>query len=158
LKKLILLFFSLTFAFSLWAEYQIPRHGLTAHLGGVASLYEIEYNYRFLVKEKHAFSLSIAINSAAINVGFPLGINYTYGQKNQFFASIRFVLDVLLISFDEEVIVPSWAYFANLRVGYGREIVLFKQKCTLYAYVSPAINLISGKTLPWAGIGLTQYF
>ena len=158
MKKLLIFILTLTLTFSLWAENEIPRHGLTLHVGGAVAMFEYEYQYRFMVSDKHIFSASVAINSAAINIGFPVGFNYTYGQKNQFLVGIRFVPEVLLISFDDEVVVPSWSYLANLRLGYGREIVLFKQNYTLYAYLSPVINLLSGIALPWAGIGLTQYF
>jgi hypothetical protein len=157
MKKSLLLILTLILIFPLRAENSIPRHGVTAHIGGSLALVECEYQYRFIVKDKHAFSATVGINSAAVAIGFPIGINYTYGNKNQLLLGLRFIPSVLVISFDNDVEVPQWVYFANLRIGYGREITLFKQPCTLYAYVSPAANL-NGTFLPWAGIGLTQYF
>lgn len=157
MKKLLLLILTLILIFPLRAENNIPRHGLTAHIGGSLALVECEYQYRFIVRDKHTISATVGVNSAAVAIGFPIGINYTYGNKNQLLLGLRFVPDVLLISFDNEVEVPQWNYFANLRIGYGREIELFKQACTLFAYASPAVNL-NGTFFPWAGIGLTQYF
>jgi opacity protein-like surface antigen len=136
----------------------IPRHGLTSHIGGAAALSEFEYQYRFFVNDMHAFSACIAINSAGINIGFPLGFNYTYGQKNQLLVGVRFVPYILLLSFDEEVEVPFGWYLANFRIGYGRELLLFKQNYTLYAYLSPFMLLGSDRILPWAGLGLAYYF
>lgn len=158
MKKLILLFLALTLTFSLWANETIPRHGLSAHIGGALSLYECDYQYRFLVKDKHAISATVGINSAAINLGFPVGINYTYGTKNQLLLGVLFLPEVLLLSFDEEVVVPYWSYWANLRIGYGREIEIFKQSVTLSIYASPVVNLIYERVGFWAGIGFTQYF
>jgi hypothetical protein len=156
MKKLILLLLALTLSFSLFAENEIPRHGLTLHVGGAAAMCEFEYQYRFFVSDKHAFSASVAINTVGLNIGFPIGLNYTYGQKNQLLLGLRFVPNLFFSS--EDIGAPFWAYLANLRVGYGREIVLFKNNFTLYAYASPFISLESGVALPWAGIGLTYYF
>lgn len=140
------------------ADNKVPRHGLTAHIGGSLALVESEYQYRFIIRDKHTLSATAGINSMAITLGFPIGINYTYGQKNQLLLGLRFLPSVLIISFDDEIEVPTWIYFTNFRIGYGREIILFKQPCTLYAYASPAVNLVHGTIIPWAGIGLTQYF
>ena len=112
---IIILLFNSAFLFS-QTDRHIPRHGLAAHIGGVFSLYECEYQYRFLVNDNHAFSATFGINSAAIDIGFPVGINYTYGTKNQLLLGIRFVPAVLLLSFDEEVDIPSWNYFAIFRI------------------------------------------
>jgi hypothetical protein len=71
---------------------------------------------------------------------------------------IRFLPEVLLLSFDEEVVVPYWSYWANLRIGYGREFEILKHPLTLYIYISPVANLIFERVGFWAGIGLTQYF
>jgi opacity protein-like surface antigen len=147
----------LILAFVLRAD-DIPRHGLTSHIGGAAALSEFEYQYRFFVNDMHAFSACIAINTVGINIGFPLGFNYTYGQKNQLLVGVRFVPNIVLLSFDEEVEVPFWSHLANFRIGYGREFLLLKQNYTLYAYLSPFMRLGSGKILPWAGLGLAYYF
>ncbi len=158
MKKPILLILSLCLTFSLWAENEIPRHGLSTHIGGSLALVEYEYQYRFIVREKHAISATAGINSIAIALGFPIGINYTYGHKNQLLLGLRFLPSVLIMSFDDEIEVPAWIYFTNFRIGYGREIMLFKQPCTLYLYASPAVSLVHGNIIPWAGLGLTQYF
>lgn len=148
----------MTLTFSLWAENEIPRHGLTSHLGGTAAIAELEYQYRFFVSDRHAFSATAAINTVGVNIGFPIGLNYTFGQKNQLLLGVRVVPNILFGSFDEEVDVPFWSYLLNLRVGYGRELRLFKEDFTLYIYASPFMNPGSGRILPWAGIGLTHYF
>ena len=135
-----------------------PRHGITSHIGGAGALSEFEYQYRFIVNDKHAFSACIAINTVGINIGFPLGFNYTYGEKNQLLVGVRFVPNIVLLSFDEEVEVPFWSYLTNFRIGYGRELLLLKQNYTLYAYLSPFIRPGSGRILPWAGLGLAYYF
>ena len=158
MKKLILLFLVLALSFSLYAENEVSHHGITLHVGGSGSLFELEYQYGFFVNDKHAFSASVAINTVGFNIGFPIGLNYTYGQKNQLLMGLRFVPNILFDSFDEEVDVPFWSYLANLRIGYGRELILFKQNYTLYAYLSPFMNLESIMILPWVGIGLTKYF
>lgn len=158
MKKLIYLFLTLIVIVPLRADKDIPRHGLSTHLGGAGALFEFEYQYRFVVSDKHTFSATMAINTVGLNIGFPIGLNYTCGQKDQLLAGIRFVPNILFSSFDDEPEVPFWSYLANLRIGYGRELVLCKENYTLYAYVSPFINLGSGAALPWAGIGLTHYF
>lgn len=159
MKKTLFLILTLILIFPLRAENEIPRHGLGVHLGGSLSLFEWEYQYRFIVQDKHAFSVSAGINSIAINIGFPMGINYTYGGKNQLLLGLRFLPTVLLISFDEEVEVPTWTYFFPiLRVGYGREMMIFKQAYTLYLYASPMFNLNDNSIIPWGGLGLTRYF
>ncbi|MBN2780331.1 MAG: hypothetical protein JXR21_00015 [Candidatus Marinimicrobia bacterium] len=140
------------------AEEKPCRHGMTSHIGGAGTLVELEYQYRFVVRDKHAFSACIAINTVGINIGFPFGFNYTYGHKNQLLLAARFVPNIILFSMDEEIEVPFWSYLANFRIGYGRELVLFKENFTLYVYASPFMNLGSGRVLPWAGIGLTHYF
>lgn len=158
MKKLTLLILTLLMAFQLLAENEIPRHGITLHVGGAGTMFEFEYQYSFANWDKHTLSATAAINTLGLNIGFPLGLNYTYGQKNQLLVGLRFVPNILFDSFDEEVEVPFWSYLANLRIGYGREFVLFKQNFTLYAYASPIMNLESGMILPWAGVGLTHYF
>jgi len=158
MKKLFLLFLLFASTISLQAENDVRKHGLSYHLGGSVSLYEFEYQYKFLIINKHSLSASVAISSAAINVGFPVGINYVYGQQEQLLIGVRFSPDVLLLSFDEEVVVPYWNYFINLRIGYGREILLFKHPYTFYIFASPILSINSGKFLPWAGIGFTHYF
>ena len=158
MKKIILLFLVLILTLSLWAENELPHYGTTLHVGGSGSLLELEYQYRFFVNDKHAFSASVAINTVGFNIGFPVGLNYTYGHKNQLFVGLRFVPNILFDSFDEEVDVPFWSYLANFRIGYGRELVLSKQNYTLYVYLSPFMNVESGMVLPWAGVGLTHYF
>jgi opacity protein-like surface antigen len=157
-KRCIFIFiFILMFSAAIRAD-DIPRHGLTSHIGGSGALFELEYQYRFAVSEKHAFSATAAVNTVGLNIGFPVGFNYTCGQRNQLLLGIRFVPNILFGSFDEEVEVPFWSYLANLRIGYGRELLLFKEEFTLFIYASPFINLKSGRILPWAGIGLTSYF
>ena len=76
---------------SLFAENQISRHGLTLHAGGSLAMFEYEYQYKFMVKDKHTLSATVGINSFAINLGFPVGINYTYGQQNQLLLGVRFM-------------------------------------------------------------------
>jgi hypothetical protein len=154
---LFIFIFILIFSAALRAE-DISRHGLTSHLGGTAAIAELEYQYRFFVSDRHAFSATAAINTVGLNIGFPLGLNYTCGQKNQLLLGVRFVPNILFSSFDEEVDVPFWSYLLNVRIGYGRELRLFKEPFTLYIYASPFMNPGSGRILPWAGIGLTQYF
>jgi hypothetical protein len=158
MKKFTFFLIIMTLTCSLSAENEIPRHGLTLHVGGAGAAVEFEYQYRFAVNDKHAFSACIGLNSVGFNVGFPLGVNYTYGQKNQLLLGLRFVPNVLFSSFDEEVEVPFWSFLANFRIGYGRELRIFKQDFTLYAYLSPFMNMESDMILPWLGIGLTQYF
>jgi opacity protein-like surface antigen len=136
----------------------IQRHGVTAHIGGAGTLFEFEYQYRFFLHDKNACSVCVGVNSVGFNVGFPIGFNYIYGQKNQLLLGVRFVPNILFSSFDEEVEVPFWSYLANLRIGYGRELLLFKENFTLFIYASPFMNLGSGRVLPWAGVGLTSYF
>jgi hypothetical protein len=158
MKKPLLLFLVLALCFSVYAGDEISRHGLTFHVGGSGSACEFEYQYRFVVSDKHAFSASVGINTVGFNLGFPLGLNYSYGQKNQLLVGLRFVPNMLFGSTDEEVSAPFWSYLANLRIGYGRELLLFKQDFTFYIYASPFMNLESGAALPWAGIALTHYF
>ena len=158
MKKLLLLMLTLILIIPLRAENNIPRHGVTVHAGGSGALCELEYQYRFILRDKHTISATIAINTVGFNIGFPMGFNYTYGQKNQLILGIRFVPNIIFSSFDDEVEAPFWSYLGNLRIGYGREVVLFKENCTLYIYASPFMNLESEQALPWVGIGLTQYF
>ena len=158
MKKRICLFLALIVILPLWADHDIPRHGLTTHLGGAGSLVEIEYQYRFLSTGKHVFSATAAINTIGVNIAFPLGINYAYGQNDQFLLSLRVMPYVLIVSFDEEIQLPYWSSLLNLRVGYGRKITLFKESLILSVYASPVITPDFGSVFPWAGIGLTQYF
>lgn len=41
--------------------------------------------------------------------------------------------------------MPFWSYLANLRVCYGRELLLFKEEFTLFIYASPFMNLKSSR-------------
>lgn len=159
MKKL--LFSTLTLilitAFTLWAG-DIPRHGITSHIGGAGALAELEYQYRFFISDKHVISATVALNTIGINIGFPLGFNHTCGQKNQLLIATRFVPNIVFLSFDEEVEVPFCSYLVNFRIGYGRQLSLFKEDFTILIYASPFMNPESGMILPWAGIGLTSYF
>jgi hypothetical protein len=58
---------------------------------------------------------------------------------------VRFVQNILFSNLDEEVKVPFGSYLANLRVCYGRELLLFKEEFTLFIYASPFMNLKSGR-------------
>lgn len=136
----------------------IRRHGLSLHAGGAASFFEYEYQYKLVAHEKLSISATAGVNTSLISFGFPVGLNVTYGQKNQLLLGLRFIPDVLVISFDEEVIVPYWNYYANLRVGYGRELSIFNQKFTMYLYASPLINLTRDSNFLWGGLALTRYF
>lgn len=157
LKKHLILTLILITTFALRAG-DIPRHGITSHIGGTGALVELEYQYRFFTSDKHIISATVALNTIGINIGFPLGFNYTYGQKNQLLVGFRFVPNIVFLSFDEETEVPFFSYLVNLRIGYGRELLLFKENFTLFIYASPFMNLESRMVLPWAGVGLTSYF
>ena len=162
MKKAMVLILSLFFVITIAAGSDISRHSLSMNLGGPGALATFEYQYQIHSGKKTSFSLTAGTGNALLMFSFPLGFNYTYGDKNQLLVGAHFVpLAInsdLFGGFLADEPSDSWSfvYAFSPRFGYRRMIEGINNNSYFHVYFAPLFGL-QGGFFPSAGIGLGVY-
>ncbi len=158
MKKHIIIFLAIIISFSLSANDNIKRHGISAHLGGTISLFEFGYQYNFLSLNNHQLSANIGINTAILSFGIPVGLEYSYGKNNKFILGIKAMPFWSIELFPGEGRMKPSPIMYSLKLGYGRMIHPKGQDYLLSFYASPVFDLDNKRMIPWGGISITHCF
>lgn len=146
---------------SLWADDVFSKHSLSINLGGPGAVATFEYQYQIRSGEKSGFSLTAGMGNALLMFSFPVGFNYTYGDKNQLLIGAHFVplaiysdLFGSFLSADSD----SWqiAYAFSPRFGYRRMITGPGGNSYFHIYFAPLFGF-QGGFFPSGGIGWGVY-
>jgi hypothetical protein len=162
MKKLIIVTLILMLTSALPANDTFSKHSLSTNLGGPGALATFEYQYQIRSREKSSFSLTAGMGNALLMFSFPLGFNYTYGDKNQVLVGAHFVplaiYSDLFGSFLSSDQSDSWqiAYAFSPRFGYRRMINGLHGDSYFQIYFSPLFGL-QGGFFPSGGIGWGVY-
>jgi hypothetical protein len=156
--KNILVLVLLLFSFCpLSAQENLPRHGLSADIGGSLGG-TIKYNYRVIAKDKFQVTLSSGIVFGILTAGVSAGAEISLGHDRQFFAGISF--DPMIIA-DDDDLVNGIAIRENLlipKIGYRWQAKRLGEQIFLHAYLSPIIPLDDDWIIPWFGFGVLRFF
>jgi hypothetical protein len=156
MRKLIIFILSLCLFLTLLANDELSKHRLSLDFGGPGAIATFEYQYQIHSKNMHSLSFTAGMGMAGLIFSFPVGVNYTFGDKNQLLAGMHFVpLTTYALSGTNTDWITS--YWISPRIGYRRIIHMRKESIYLQTYFSPLIELNGGRIMPWAGLGFGVY-
>ncbi len=158
---MIVLLLSISCAVSLEAN-DISKHSLSINPGGPGAIATFEYQYQLHSGQKNNFSLTAGVGNALLMFSFPVGFNYTYGDKNQILVGAQFV--PLAVNSDlfggflplRQTDPWSLTYAFSPRFGYRRMIEGLDGNSYFQVYFAPLFGL-EGGFFPSGGIGWGVY-
>lgn len=158
-KSLCILFITLCLAPLGGAE--ITDHRLSMNLGGPMSVCSFEYEYEFYNNEKVAFLFTGGVGSLIIGYSTPIGISYTYGDKNQLLLGVQYVpyyvTNRSLGSLFSPNIASQWIHTFSPRLGIRKIFKLNKEMAYIQVFLSPVIHFDVNGVLASGGIGFGVY-
>lgn len=138
-------------------ENNIHKHSLSVDLGGNVAYCTFKYQYDVYSSENHRIGISAGVAYTGYIMGFPVGIQYSYGKKNRVFVTVNY--DPLLISdiedhYDSDYI---WRHPLAPQLGYKRIFTIAQQDIFAQVYYSPLIFFDYPAFISWYGIGIGIY-
>lgn len=161
MKKMLIVLLILIMTSALLADDTFSKHSLSINLGGPGAFTTFEYQYQLRSSKKSDFSLTAGMGTAFFMFSFPVGFNYTYGDKNQLLIGAHFVPLAVYSDWGGFLTLGqtdpwSIAYAISPRFGYRRMINGIRGDSYFQIYFAPIFGL-QGGFLPSGGIGLGVY-
>lgn len=159
-KYLFLILFLIAISQS-FAEENTQRHSLSLNIGGPQSNGYFEYQY--LISESPQGNVSFSFGAGMLSNQFtlPIGLVYTFGQKNQFLLGFHYVpyirsnYMIFFESFWPPPIITEYNYnSASLRLGYRKNFKIQNENLFIQAFLSPVISFENDATRIYPGIGM----